>query len=189
MRHFLRAYLYKLVAGTAIIFLIGLISADIWLWQGDDGSSRPAGAGPGTQDGNGVPGLPARNTTGAPVSSGARSPRPLDTPHNSFYSTLFAVTGPKCRTLTRPQSTGVRRLCARSFGAIRTAFLAEILGGLDLRRCLAPHFLGRRAAPVGRWFGRNVGTSCGCAQGSSSGFQMVSSGLRTPRRCRFKTWV
>ena len=38
---------------------------------------------------------------------------------NSFYSTLFAVTGPKHRTYTRAENTWIGRLCARSLGLIQ----------------------------------------------------------------------
>ena len=78
MRHFLSAYLYKVAVGAGLLILIGLISADIWLWQRDDGSGQEAGAGQGAQDGFEAPGLPARNATGGaddgdggPASSGA----------------------------------------------------------------------------------------------------------------------
>ena len=78
MRHFLNAYLYKVAVGVGILVLIGLVSADIWLWQRDDGPGQAAGAGQGAQDGFEAPGLPARNTTGGanigdggPTSSGA----------------------------------------------------------------------------------------------------------------------
>ena len=73
MRHFLSAYLNKVAVGAGILILIGLVSADIWLWQRDDGSGQAAGAGQGAQDGFEVPGLPARKNDGGigPASSGA----------------------------------------------------------------------------------------------------------------------
>ncbi|MCH8988690.1 MAG: hypothetical protein IIA92_07770 [Chloroflexi bacterium] len=78
MRNILSGYFYKVAVGAGLLILIGLISADIWLWQRDDGSGQGAGAGQGAQDGFEAPGFPARNTTGGanigdggPASSGA----------------------------------------------------------------------------------------------------------------------
>lgn len=78
MGNILNGYFYKVAVGAGLLILIGLISADIWLWQRDDGSGQGAGAGQGAQEGFQVPGLPARNTTdganigdGGPASSGA----------------------------------------------------------------------------------------------------------------------
>ena len=73
MRHFLSAYLYRVAVWAGMLILIGLISADIWLWQRGDGSGRASGAGQGAQDGFEAPGFPARNTDGGTDIGGASS--------------------------------------------------------------------------------------------------------------------
>ena len=74
MRNILGGNLYRVIVVAGILLLIGLISADIWLWQRDDGSGQ-SGTGQGAQEGLELPGLPARNTAGGTdpgdVSSGA----------------------------------------------------------------------------------------------------------------------
>ena len=80
VRHFLRAYLYKVAVVAGLLILIALVSADIWLWQRDDGSGQAAGAGQGAQESFQVPGLPSRNSAedGGPASSGGSEPRHLE---------------------------------------------------------------------------------------------------------------
>lgn len=78
MRNIPSGYFYRVIVVVGILLLAGLVSADIWLWQRDDGSRQAAGAGQGPLEGFEAPGLPARNTTGGteiggvgPPSSGA----------------------------------------------------------------------------------------------------------------------
>ena len=80
MPHLIKAYLYKAALGAGILVLIGLVAADIWLWQSDDGSGQTEGAGRDAQDGFQVPGLPSRNITGdsGPASHGGSAPRHLE---------------------------------------------------------------------------------------------------------------
>ncbi|MCZ6892013.1 MAG: hypothetical protein O7F09_05810 [Chloroflexi bacterium] len=75
MRPFLSGYLYKVALGAGMLALIGLISADLWLWQRDDRPAPALGASEAAprqlQTGVEVPGLPARNTTGDRGNGGA----------------------------------------------------------------------------------------------------------------------
>ena len=57
MKQLVNGYFYKVAIGIAVVVLVGLIAADIWLWQSDDGSE---GDGQGTSSEQTVPGLPNR---------------------------------------------------------------------------------------------------------------------------------
>ena len=81
MKGVFRGYFYRGIVVVGILLLAGLISADIWLWQSDDGSGQAAGTSPGTEDRFVLPGLPARNTSGA--SSPESDVRQEETPEPS----------------------------------------------------------------------------------------------------------
>ena len=80
MKNFLNAYLYKAAVVAGLLILIGLISADIWLWQRGNGPGQAAETGQGAQDSFEAPGLPARNDIrdSGPVSSGGSAPRDIE---------------------------------------------------------------------------------------------------------------
>ncbi len=83
MRHFIGGFLYKVALGAAMLALIALISADLWMWQHDDRPSPAPGAdagAPGPDAGAAgdlaLPGLPVRTITGYQENDGA-GPNPL----------------------------------------------------------------------------------------------------------------
>ena len=77
MSNSLRINLYKAALAAGILVLIGLVAANIWLWQSDDGSGQTAGSGQGAQDDFQAPGLPGQNASesGGGTSSGDSGPR------------------------------------------------------------------------------------------------------------------
>ena len=64
MRNVLGGYLYKLIVVGGILALAALVSADIWLWQRDNGAGRTPEATPGARDRFELPGLPSMNAAG-----------------------------------------------------------------------------------------------------------------------------
>ncbi len=69
MRQIVNGYFYKIAIGVGLVVLVGLVAADIWLWQSDDNSGSGATSDQETPGGTTVPGLPTRNSGGE--SSGA----------------------------------------------------------------------------------------------------------------------
>ena len=71
MKEFVNGYLLKIVVGVGLVVLVGLVAANIWLWQSGEDSEPPSGAGQGASSGSNVPGLPSRsedsNPSGASV--------------------------------------------------------------------------------------------------------------------------
>ena len=71
VKRFFNGYFYKAAMGVGILVLVGLVAADIWLWQSDNDSRPASGAGQGASSGSDVPGLPTpggdSNSSGASV--------------------------------------------------------------------------------------------------------------------------
>ena len=79
MRQIFNGYFYKAAMGAGLLVLIGLVAANIWLWQSDDGSGTASGPGQESSSGSDLPGLPSRGASpnssaaGAAVSEGDSS--------------------------------------------------------------------------------------------------------------------
>ena len=58
MKQFVNGYFYKVAIGVGLLVLVGLVAADIWLWQSDD-DSPVAGQSATTE--SDVPGFPTRS--------------------------------------------------------------------------------------------------------------------------------
>jgi hypothetical protein len=69
VNQFFSGYMFKVAMSVGIIVLVGLVAADIWLWQSDDDSPSTSDTNQNPPSGSNLPGLPTQG--GGGTSTGA----------------------------------------------------------------------------------------------------------------------